>query len=116
MQYSAEQTIEIINSWDEETMTHFHRLVSVNLTISIRVLLEDENLPEGEKIAELKWLNEFHHRLLSWWRSTDGEWQSAEKLFALLQFYAVKMARRGAVEFPVASAFETIEGLRAEKN
>lgn len=116
MKYSAEQTVAIINSWDEETTEHFHRLVSVNITISIRVLLENEDLPEAAKLEEIKWLNEFHHRILSWWRSADGEWQSAEKLFSLLHFYSQKMTKRGAVEFPVISAFETIQGLRAEKN
>jgi hypothetical protein len=116
MQYSAEETIIAINAWDEATKSHFHRLVSVNLTISIRVMMENEDLTPAEKLAEISMLNEFHHRLLSWWRSGDGEWQSAEKLFALLQFYAEKMVKRGAVEFPVVSAFETVQGLRAVDN
>lgn len=116
MQYSAEETIAIINQWDEPTKAHFHRLLSVNLTISIRVVMENEELAPMEKLSEINLLNEFHHRLLSWWRSGDGEWQSAEKLFGLLQFYAEKMLKRGAIEFPVASAFETVQGLRAQSN
>jgi hypothetical protein len=116
MQYSAEETIAIINTWDETTKAHFHRLVSVNLTISLRVVLENEELSAVEKLSEINFLNEFHHRLLSWWRSGDGEWQSAEKLFGLLKFYADKMVKRGALEFPVASAFETVQGLRAQRN
>ncbi len=116
MQYSAEETITAINNWDEATKSHFHRLVSVNLTISIRVMMENVDLSVEEKLTEINLLNEFHHRLLSWWRSGDGEWQSAEKLFGLLQFYAEKMAKRGAIEFPVVSAFETVQGLRAESN
>ena len=116
MQYSAEETITAINAWDEPTLAQFHRLVSVNLTISIRVMLENEDLASAEKLSEVNLLNEFHHRLLSWWRNSDGEWQSAEKLFGLLQFYAEKMAKRGAIEFPVISAFETVQGLRAVNN
>ncbi len=116
MQYSAEETIAIINAWDEATKAHFHRLVSVNLTISIRVMMENEDLTADEKLSEISLLNEFHHRLLSWWRSADGEWQSAEKLFGLLHFYAERMLKRGAVEFPVASAFETVQGLKAQSN
>lgn len=116
MQYSAEETIAIINAWDEATKAHFHRLVSVNLTISIRVMMENDDLTAEQKLSEIGLLNEFHHRLLSWWRSGDGEWQSAEKLFGLLQFYAEKMQKRGAVEFPVASAFETVQGLMAQSN
>ena len=116
MQYSAEETIAAINAWDEATKAHFHRLVSVNLTISIRVMMENDDLTAEQKLSEINLLNEFHHRLLSWWRSGDGEWQSAEKLFGLLQFYAEKMLKRGAVEFPVASAFETVQGLRATNN
>lgn len=116
MKYSAEETIAVINAWDEQTKAHFHHLVSVNLTISIRVMLDNADLTEGEKLAEVNLLNEFHHRLLSWWRSGDGEWQTAEKLFGLLHFYSEKMAKRGAIEFPVISAFETIQGLRAGNN
>ena len=116
MKYSAEQTIKVINAWDETTRAHFHRLVSVNLTISLRVVLENKDLSTDKKLEEIKYLNEFHHRLLSWWRSADGEWQTAEKLFVLLKFYADKMEKRGAIEFPVISAFETIQGLRAEQN
>ena len=116
MKYSAEETMVVINGWDETTRSHFHRLVSVNITISLRVLLENETIEPEQKLEEIKWLNEFHHRLLSWWRSADGEWQSAEKLFGLLKYYADKMEKRGAIEFPVVSAFETIQGLRAEKN
>ena len=116
MQYSAEETIAAINAWDEATKSHFHRLVSVNLTISIRVMMENGELTTEEKLSEINLLNEFHHRLLSWWRSADGEWQSAEKLFGLLKFYADKMAKRGAIEFPVVSAFETVQGLRAVNN
>ncbi|MBK8563643.1 MAG: hypothetical protein IPN76_09935 [Saprospiraceae bacterium] len=116
MQYSAEETIGIINQWDETTKSHFHRLVSVNLTISIRVMMENDDLSAEQKLSEINLLNEFHHRLLSWWRNGEGEWQSAEKLFGLLQFYAEKMLKRGALEFPVASAFETVQGLRAQSN
>lgn len=116
MQYSAEETIATINTWDETTKAHFHRLLSVNLTISLRVVLENEELTPEQKLSEVNFLNEFHHRILSWWRSGDGEWQSAEKLFGLLQFYAEKMLKRGAVEFPVASAFETVQGLQASNN
>jgi len=116
MQYSAEETVAAINVWDEATKSHFHRLVSVNLTISIRVMMENDDLTAEQKLAEINLLNEFHHRLLSWWRSGEGEWQSAEKLFGLLQFYAEKMQKRGAIEFPVASAFETVQGLRAGNN
>lgn len=116
MQYSAEETIAAINAWDEATKSHFHRLVSVNLTISIRVMMENEDLTTDQKLTEINLLNEFHHRLLSWWRSGDGEWQSAEKLFGLLKFYADKMVKRGAIEFPVVSAFETVQGLRAVNN
>lgn len=116
MQYSAEETIAAINAWDEATKSHFHRLVSVNLTISIRVMMENDDLTTEQKLTEINLLNEFHHRLLSWWRSSDGEWQSAEKLFGLLKFYADKMVKRGAIEFPVVSAFETVQGLRAVSN
>lgn len=116
MQYSAEETITAINAWDEATKSHFHRLVSVNLTISIRVMMENDDLTTEQKLTEINLLNEFHHRLLSWWRSSDGEWQSAEKLFGLLKFYADKMVKRGAIEFPVVSAFETVQGLRAVSN
>ncbi len=119
MQYSAEQIIAIIDSWDKETLVFFYRQVSTNLTISHRVIGEDKTLSDIEKLAEMTHLNEFHHKMLSW--LNDGFDQvisenSAGKLMGFLKFHADKMQRRGAVEFPVASAFETTKSKLAGEN
>ncbi len=120
MQYSAEEVIRVINSWNEETSVFFYRLISSNITISIRVVLEDGKLLEQEKLNEIKWLNEFHHNLLSWFPFSLGDGKKApdaSKLFAQIKYYAEKAKRRGAIEYPVASAFETTKSkFRSENN
>ena len=119
MQYSAEEVIWIINSWNERTSVFFYRLISSNITISIRVVLEDEKLSEQEKLEEIKWLNEFHHHLLSWFPFSTGDDKKAPdaaKLFAQVKYYAEKAKRRGAIEYPVASAFETTKNKFMSEN
>ncbi|HFA51835.1 MAG TPA: hypothetical protein ENJ95_22695 [Bacteroidetes bacterium] len=118
MQYSAEQVVATINSWDKQTKAFFYRQVSINLTISLRVLLEDKTTSEKEKLETAKWLNEFHHKMITRFNTgTIGEEQGAEKLLGLLKFHADKIEKRGAVEFPLASAFETTKSkLLGENN
>ncbi|MEO1264005.1 MAG: hypothetical protein AAFZ15_34690 [Bacteroidota bacterium] len=119
MQYSAEEVIQIINSWDEETSVFFYRLISSNITISIRVVLEDEELNKSEKLEEIKSLNEFHHKLLSWFpfALNDGKKApDAAKLFMHVRHFAEKAKRRGAIEYPVASAFETTKNKVSSEN
>ena len=119
MQYSAEEVIQIINSWNEETSVYFYRLISSNITISVRVVLEDNSLGELEKLEEIKWLNEFHHKLLSWFPFALGDGKKAPdaaKLFMQVKYYAEKAKRRGAIEYPVASAFETTKNKVISQN
>ncbi len=119
LQYSAEQVISIIDSWNKETLAFFYRQVSINLTISHRVIGEDKTLSDSDKLSEMTHLNEFHHKMLSW-LNTDfdplANDRSAAKLLGIMKFHADKMARRGAIEFPLASAFETTKGKLAEEN
>lgn len=120
MQYSAEEIIEIINGWDESTSVFFYRLISSNITISIRVVVEDETLSVEDKLEEIKSLNEFHHQLLSWFPFALGDGKKAPdaaKLFTHVKFYRDKVKRKGAIEYPVASAFETTRNkLMTESN
>jgi len=119
LQYSAEEVIEIIDGWDDKTLAFFYRQISINLTISQRVLCEDKTLSDSDKLAEISHLNEFHHKMLSWLNDTTGKVgmeYKAGKLMGFLKFHADKMKRRGALEFPLASAFETTKDKLAGEN
>ena len=108
MQYSAEEVITIIENWDEKTKTFFYRQLSINLTISTRVLFEDKTVDKEEILKTLKLINEFHHRVLTWFvPGGEQEPKNAAKLMGMLKHFADQLERRGAIEFPLASAFET---------
>ena len=119
MQYSAEEVITIIDSWDKDTLTYFYRQVSINLTISHRVIADDKKLLNSSQLSELSELNEFHHKMLSW-LNTDFDpldtRSKAAQLMGILKHHAEKMKRRGAIEFPLASAFETTKSKVAGEN
>ena len=118
MQYTAEQVITTIDNWDKASKSFFYRQLSINLTISIRVLFEDKTMSETERLETVKTINEFHHRILT--RFNTGlveEENGAGKLLGMLKYFADKLEKRGAVEFPLASAFETTKGkLLGENN
>ena len=118
MQYTAEQVITTIDNWDVANKSFFYRQLSVNLTISMRVIFEDNTMSDVEKLETIKTVNEFHHRVLTWFNTGQlPEENDAGKLLGLLKHFADKLEKRGAVEFPLASALETTKGkLLGENN
>lgn len=118
MQYTAEQVITTIDNWDPTTKAFFYRQLSINLTISMRVVFEDNTASETERIETAKIVNEFHHRVLTGFKTGQiQEENGAGKLLGMLKHFADKLEKRGAVEFPLASALETTrEKLLGENN
>ena len=83
----------------------------------MRVLLEDKTLSIEEKLETVKTVNEFHHRVLAWFNTGQiGDEQGAGKLLGMLKHFADKLEKRGAVEFPLASALETTKGKLSGEN
>jgi hypothetical protein len=54
-----------IGALDSEPRLLFYEALAHNLTVSVRAIWSNEKISDGEKVEQLKWLNEIMHRVTS---------------------------------------------------
>jgi hypothetical protein len=55
--------VKLIGDLSDEERLRFYECLAHNLTVSARAIWSDENLTDGRKVEQLKWLNEIMHRV-----------------------------------------------------
>ena len=55
--------IKLIGELSDEERLQFYEYLAHNLTVSVRAIWSDAGLTDGEKVENLKWLNEIMHRV-----------------------------------------------------
>jgi hypothetical protein len=56
---------EAIGSLSPEQRLRFYEVLAHNLTVCIRAIWSDGNIPDAEKVDRIKWVNEIQHRITS---------------------------------------------------
>lgn len=55
--------IKLIGELSDEERLKFYEYLAHNLTVSVRAIWSNADLTDGEKVENLKWLNEIMHRV-----------------------------------------------------
>lgn len=98
-----------IKKWDREKKVEFCEKLMLNLTIAIRSSWSSDSLPTDEKLDRIKWINEFHHRIINSHRGIKYRFEEDLNVYEIAKGY-VKMNKNigGELGLAIEDSFEKV--------
>jgi len=100
-----------INNLDVSQKLHFYELLAYNLTVAARSVWSNEAMADGEKLEQLKWINEISHRVTAkiWvLRLNTHEWTDKDIQSMIENFTSVQPAITGEVREAIDRSYRAV--------
>lgn len=101
-----------IGALDSEQRLLFYEVLAHNLTVSVRAIWSEEELSAGQKVEQLKWLNEIMHRVTSKVRVLRlnlHEWTETDSWEDIKHWVSLCPSLDGEIEWAIRTSYATIK-------
>lgn len=98
---------DTIQGWDKNMKIEFCEHLMHNLTVAIRSIWSDDSISDSEKVDRIKWINEFHHRIINFQRDLKHESKQDLNVYEIAKGY-VNMNRNigGELGLAIENSFD----------
>jgi hypothetical protein len=108
----AEDYAKLVGPLEKDKKVLFYELLAHRLTIAARVVWNNHDLSDGEKVERLKWLNEIQHRVTAKIRVERMEvhpWPEDEFCEMITKYVKKCVTISSEVGWAISGAFEQLE-------
>ena len=110
MELNKDNYNDLISGLPNDTKVYFYESLAHNLTIVCREIWSDDTLSDGEKIKQMKWLNEIQHSIVSKIqvvRLSLHEWTEASIIGMIEDYFKQSPGLRSKVTWALKSSYKT---------